>query len=57
VDEALLLGDDIFLLTPMPMTRFCRFSPAMPKPRAFDDPALLHAKAVILDHLEKGGVS
>lgn len=57
VDEALLLGDDIFLLTPMPMTRFRRFSPELPKPRAFDDPALLQTKAVILDLLEKGGVS
>ncbi len=57
VDEALLLADDIFLLTPMPMTLFRRFSPALPKPRAFDDPKLLHTKAEILNHLEKGGVS
>jgi NitT/TauT family transport system ATP-binding protein len=57
VDEALLLGDDIFLLSPMPMAVTRRFSPALSKPRAFDDPALLQTKAVILDHLEKGGVS
>jgi putative hydroxymethylpyrimidine transport system ATP-binding protein len=57
VDEALLLGDDIFLLTPMPMTVFRRFSPAQPKPRAFDAPELLHTKSQIFDHLEKGGVS
>ena len=57
VDEALLLADDIFLLTPMPMTIFRRFSPEPAKPRAFDDPKLLHTKAGILDHLEKGGVS
>jgi len=57
VDEALLLADDIFLLTPMPMTRFRRFSPELPKPRAFDDPVLLQTKAVILDQMEKGGVS
>ncbi len=56
VDEALLLADDIFLLTSLPMTRFSRFSPEVPKPRAFDDPALLHTKAEILDHLKKGGV-
>jgi len=57
VDEALLLADDIFLLTPMPMGVFCRFSPALPKPRAFDAPELLRTKARILHHLEKGGVS
>ena len=57
VDEALLLADDIFLLSPMPMAVFHRFSPALSKPRAFDDPELLHTKAQILHHLEKGGVS
>ena len=57
VDEALLLADDIFLLTPMPMGVFCRFSPALPKPRAFDAPELLRTKARILHHLEKSGVS
>jgi ABC-type nitrate/sulfonate/bicarbonate transport system ATPase subunit len=57
VDEALLLADDIFLLTPLPMAVTGRFSPAKPKPRAFDDPELLHTKAEILNHLEKGGAA
>ncbi len=57
VDEALLLADDIFLLSPLPMAVTRCFSLALPKPRAFDDPLLLHTKAEILGHLEKGGVS
>lgn len=54
VDEALLLADDIFLLTPMPMGISRRIRLDLPKPRAFDDPHLLRNKADILAYLVKG---
>jgi len=54
VDEALLLADDIFVLTPMPMGISRQIKLDLPKPRAFDDPHLLRTKADILAHLVKG---
>ncbi len=54
VDEALLLADDIFVLSPMPMGISRQIKLDLPKPRAFDDPHLLRTKADILAHLVKG---
>jgi NitT/TauT family transport system ATP-binding protein len=54
VDEALLLADDIFVSSPLPMTLIRQIRLNQPKPRAFDDPDLLHIKADILAHLVKG---
>ena len=52
IDEALVLGDEIRLLTPKPMRIQQVYLPDRTKPRAFDDPALLEMKAAILDELE-----
>ena len=52
IEEALLLADEIYLLTPMPMTIFRHFTLDSPKPRKFNDPLLLDIKADVLDILE-----
>ena len=52
IEEALLLADEIYLLSPMPMTIFRHFILDSPKPRKFNDPALLDIKADVLDKLE-----
>jgi len=53
IEEALLLADEIYLLSPMPMTIFRHFILDSPKPRKFNDPALLDIKADVLDKLEE----
>ena len=52
IEEALLLADEIYLLTPMPMTIFRHFILDSSKPRKFNDPVLLDIKADVLDKLE-----
>ncbi len=53
VDEALLLADDLLVLSAAPM-RICeRFRLDMPKPRRIDAPSLLEMKARVLARLEK----
>ncbi len=54
IEEALLLADDICLLSPRPMEIKKQFFLNQPKPRQFDDPELLEIKAYFLDRL-KGG--
>jgi NitT/TauT family transport system ATP-binding protein len=54
VDEALLLGDEVFVSGSLPMTVTRRIALDKPKPRAFDDPDLLRIKADILSHLVRG---
>lgn len=51
IDEALVLGDEILLLSPKPMRVQKRFTPECPKPRAFDHPILLGMKTDILTAL------
>jgi len=53
IEEALLLADEIYLLSPMPMTLFRHFILDSPKPRKFNDPVLLDIKADVLDKLEE----
>jgi len=48
IEEALLLADDLVLLTPRPMAVQGRFALTGPKPRRFDDPELVALKAQIL---------
>ncbi len=52
IEEALLLGDEICLLTPMPMETQEKFIPGPPKPRKFNDPELITIKAHVLDQLK-----
>jgi ABC-type nitrate/sulfonate/bicarbonate transport system ATPase subunit len=52
IEEALLLADEIYLLNPMPMAISRHFVLNSPKPRKFNDPALLDIKADVLDKLE-----
>lgn len=53
IEEALLLADEIYLLTPLPMTRLKQFVLDLPKPRKFNDPQLLKIRSEVLDMLEK----
>ncbi|MCP3873067.1 MAG: ABC transporter ATP-binding protein [Desulfobacteraceae bacterium] len=52
IEEALLLADEIYLLSPQPMTISRHFILDQPKPRKFNDPVLLKIKADVLDKLE-----
>ena len=52
IEEALVLADEIYLLSPMPMTISRHFILDSPKPRKFNDPLLLDIKAQVLDKLE-----
>lgn len=52
IEEALLLGDEICLLSPMPMTVVERFVPEQPKPRDFNHPELIAVKRHVLDRLQ-----
>ena len=54
IEEALILGDEIYLLSSCPMGVIDRFVPKPPKPRAFNHPELLEIKACALDLLRKG---
>ncbi len=52
VDEALLLADDLYLLSAKPMRILEKIVLHGDKPRRFDDPELLDIKAIILEKLE-----
>jgi NitT/TauT family transport system ATP-binding protein len=52
IEEALLLADEVLVLSPMPMTVRERFILEMPKPRRVDDTRLTAIKAHVLDLLE-----
>jgi len=52
IEEALLLGDEICLLGPRPMTVVEHFIPRLPKPRRFNHPELIEIKAHVLDRLQ-----
>ncbi|MDD9303016.1 MAG: ABC transporter ATP-binding protein [Desulfobacter sp.] len=53
IEEALVLGDEICLLGPRPMSIVERFVPRLPKPRAFDHPDLIAAKAHMMTRLQE----
>ena len=57
IEEALLLADELLVLTPMPMTVKEGFDLAMPKPRRVDDARLIAIKSHVLQLLEASGVS
>ena len=52
VDEALLLADDLYLLSTRPMRIMERIVLSSEKPRRFDDPEFLRVKTTILEKLE-----
>ncbi len=54
IEEALILGDEICLLSPCPMVVIERFIPQSPKPRTFSDPELLDIKTCVLERLRQG---
>lgn len=53
IEEALLLADDLLVLTPAPMRVRERFHLDWPKPRRVDDPRLTALKARLLDLLQE----
>ena len=55
IEEALLLADEVYLLSPLPMVITDRFILDQDKPRKFTDPQLLEIKEKVLNQLE--GVS
>ncbi|WP_022666791.1 ABC transporter ATP-binding protein [Desulfospira joergensenii] len=52
IEEALLLGDEVCLLSPRPMEIQREFILNQPKPRRFNDPELLEIKEYFLARLE-----
>jgi NitT/TauT family transport system ATP-binding protein len=52
IEEALLLGDDVYLFSAQPMKIKERFVLDQPKPRRFSDPGLLRIKEHMLTQLE-----
>jgi len=52
IEEALLLSDEVLVLTPMPMRVRERFVLDMPKAGRSTDPELLKIKAHVLEELE-----
>lgn len=54
IEEALLLADDLYLLSPMPMAIQESYTLRSPKPRRFDDPELLAIKSHVLQKLQGG---
>lgn len=53
VEEALLVADEVLLLTPFPMRIFGRFTLQSPKPRKSSNPELLAMKDDILEQLQQ----
>ena len=53
VEEALLLADDLLVLTAPPMRICARFRLEAPKPRNMADPSFLAIKVQVLARLEK----
>lgn len=52
IEEALLLSDELLVMTPMPMRIRERFVLEMPKPRRSSNPELLKIKEHVLEELE-----
>ncbi|MBN2538505.1 MAG: ABC transporter ATP-binding protein [Deltaproteobacteria bacterium] len=52
IEEALLLSDELLVMTPMPMQVRERFVLEMPKPRRSSNPELLKIKEHVLEELE-----
>ncbi|WP_300460649.1 ABC transporter ATP-binding protein [Desulfobacula sp.] len=52
IEEALLLGDEVYLFSSQPMRIKERFVLDQPKPRLFSDPGLLKIKRHMLEQLE-----
>jgi len=52
IEEALLLADQVLVLSRMPMRILQRFDLASPKPRRLSDPQLLAIKEDVLDRLQ-----
>ncbi len=52
IEEALLLSDELLVMTPMPMRVRERFVLEMPKPRRSSNPELLKIKEHVLEELE-----
>lgn len=52
IEEALLLADEIYLLSPKPMIIQEKFILNQPKPRQFNDPKLIEIKRYVLEQLK-----
>ncbi len=53
IDEALLLADELIVLTPAPMRIRKRFTLTRPKPRRMNDPLLVELKERMLELLQE----
>lgn len=54
IEEALLLADELFLVSAQPMSVQARFIPETPKPRRFNDPEMISLKARVFELLAGG---
>ncbi|SMD05817.1 NitT/TauT family transport system ATP-binding protein [Desulfocicer vacuolatum DSM 3385] len=54
IEEALLLADEVYILSPLPMVITDRFVLDQEKPRKFTDPRLLEIKEKVLAQLQEG---
>jgi len=52
IEEALLLADEIYLLSPKPMIIQEKFILTQPKPRQFNDPGLIEIKKYVIEQLK-----
>jgi putative hydroxymethylpyrimidine transport system ATP-binding protein len=52
IEEALLLADEIYLLSPKPMIIQEKFILKQPKPRQFNDPKLINIKKHVMEQLK-----
>ncbi|AQV02971.1 MULTISPECIES: ABC transporter ATP-binding protein [Desulfococcus] len=53
IEEGLLLADDLYVLSQMPMNVLCRCRLKAPKPRRPDDPELIRAKTAVMARLDR----
>ena len=53
IEEALLLADELIVLTPAPMRIRKRFALSSPKPRRMSDPFLVELKERMLELLQE----
>jgi NitT/TauT family transport system ATP-binding protein len=53
IEEGLLLADELYVLSRMPMRIIGHYRISSPKPRRPDDPMLVRAKTEVLVHLDQ----
>ncbi|CAB5153787.1 Hydroxymethylpyrimidine ABC transporter, ATPase component [Olavius algarvensis associated proteobacterium Delta 3] len=56
IEEAILLGDQLLVVSPLPMGVQEQYALNQPKPREIDDPTLLKIKAHVLSRLKENAI-